>query len=72
MGHATRIGSRIKDVAARLIAIEDLEEASDKALEWMEEVQAKKKEDFDAKLLKIHGIKVGGMVLLFNNCHKDF
>ena len=35
-------------------------------------VQAKRKEDFDAKLPKNHGIEVGEMVLLYNNCHKEF
>ena len=36
------------------------------------EVQAKRKDDFDAKLLKDHGIQIGGMVLLYNNRHEEF
>ena len=36
------------------------------------EVQAKRKEDFDAKLPKDHRIQTGGMVLLYDNRHEDF
>ena len=33
---------------------------------------AKRKAEFDGKLPKSHGIQVGGMVLLYDNRHKDF
>ena len=36
------------------------------------EVQAKRKDDFDAKLPKDHGIQTGGMVLLYDNQHEEF
>ena len=65
-------GNRIEDLNARLIAIEDLEEARSKALEQIEEVQAKRKEDFDSKLPDDHGIIQGGLVLLYDNRHKQF
>ena len=55
-----------------MIVIQDLEEAREEALEQTTEVQAKRKEDFDAKLPKDHGIQTGGMVLLYDNRHKDF
>ena len=35
-------------------------------------VQAKRKEDFDAKLPKDHRIQTEGMVLLYDNRHEDF
>ena len=35
-------------------------------------MQAQRKKDFDAKLQKSHGIQTGGMVLLYDNCHKEF
>ena len=34
-------------------------------------MQAKRKEDFYNKLLEDHGIQVGGMVLLYDNHHKE-
>ena len=36
------------------------------------EVQAKRKEDFDEKLPESHGIEKGGLVLLYDNQHKEF
>ena len=69
---ATRTGSRIQDLNDRLVAIEDVEEARSEALERTRNSQAKKKEDFDSKLLGDHGIEEGGLILLYNNCHKQF
>ena len=36
------------------------------------EVQAKKKDDFNAKLSKDHKIQTGGMVLVSDNRHEEF
>ena len=69
---ASRMEARVKDPETRLIAIKDLEEAREDALEWTSEVQARRKTEFDEKLPKDPGIKVGGMVLLYDNCYKDF
>ena len=43
---AARTGNRIEDLNARLIAIEDLEEAQNEALNRTAEVQTKRKEEF--------------------------
>ena len=64
-------GNRIEDLNAPLIAIEDLKEARMEALEQTEESQAKRKE-FNSKLPEDHGIKEGGLVLLYDNRHKQF
>ena len=69
---AARTGNRIEDLNARLIAIEDLEEARNEALDWTAEVQTKRKEEFDSKLPDDHGITPGGLVLLYDNRHKQF
>ena len=69
---AARSGSRIQNAKYRMVAIEDLEEAREEALNQTFEVQAKRKEDFDAKLPKDHGIQTGGMVLLYDNRYEDF
>ena len=55
-----------------MIAIEDLEEARTEALERTEEVQTKRKKEFDSKLPEDHGIRKGGLVLLYDNHHKQF
>ena len=55
-----------------MIVIQDLEEAQEEALEQTVEVQAKRKDDFNAKLPKDHGIQTGGMVLLYGNRYEDF
>ena len=57
---------------AQLVAIEDLEEIRSEALERTTSVQAKKKEDFESKLLGDHNIVEDGLVLLYNNRHKQF
>ena len=69
---AARTGNRIENLNAWLIAIEDLEKVRNKALERIEESQAKRKKEFDSKLLKDHGIREGGLVLLYDNHHKQF
>ena len=69
---AARSGNRIQDSKYRMIAIQDLEEAREEALEQTIKVQAKKKEEFNDKLPKNHGIQTGGMVLLYDNRHEDF
>ena len=55
-----------------MIAIQDLEEAREEALEQTMNVQAKRNDDFDAKLPKDYGIQTKGMVLLYDNRHEDF
>ena len=55
-----------------MIAIQDLEEAWEEALKQTMEVQAKRKDNFDAKLPKDHGIQTGRMVLLYDNCYEEF
>ena len=67
-----RIQNRIFDMNARLVAIEDLEEIKSEALERTTDVQTKRKEDFDSKLPRDHGIVKGGLVLLYDNRHKQF
>ena len=69
---ATRSGNRIQDSKYRMIAVQDLEEAREGALEQTMKMLAKKKEDFDANLLKNHGIQIQGMVLPYDNRHEDF
>ena len=69
---AAQTGNRIEDLNARLIAIEDLEEARNEALDWTEEVQTKRKEEFDSKLPNDYEIIQGGLVLLYDNRHKQF
>ena len=65
-------GNRIEDLNTRLITIEDLEEARNEALNRTAKVQTKRKEEFDSKLPDDHGIIPGGLVLLYDNCHKQF
>jgi hypothetical protein len=69
---ASRSGDRIQDSKFRMIAIQDLEEAREDALQQTMEVQAKRKDEFDAKLPKDHGIHTGGMDLLYDNRYEDF
>ena len=67
-----RSGNRIQDSKYQMIAIQDLEEAREEALKQTMEVQAKRKDDFDAVLPKDHRIQAGGMVLLYDNQHEEF
>ena len=64
-------GNWNQDLTTTLLAIEDLE-VREEALIRTAEVQAKKKEDYDRKLPKSHGIEKRGLVLLYNNRHKEF
>ena len=65
-------GTQNLDLTTRLLAIEDLEETREEALTHTAEVQAKRKEEFDEKLPESHGIEKGGLVLLYDNRHKEF
>ena len=69
---AARTENRNQDLTTRLLAIEDLEEAREEGLTRTAEVQAKRKEDYDIKLPESHGIEEGGLVLLYDNRHKEF
>ena len=69
---AARTRTRNLDLTTRILAIEDLEETREEALIRTTEVQAKRKEDFDEKLSESHGIEKGGLVLLYDNRHKEF
>jgi hypothetical protein len=69
---AARSAERTEDSKFRMIAIQDLEEVREEALQQTMEVQAKRKEDFDTKLPKDHGIRTGCMVLLYDNRYEDF
>ena len=62
----------MNDPYTRLIAIKNLEEARGDAIERTRLIQAKRKVEFDRKLPKGHGIKEGGLVLLYDNRYKDF
>ena len=70
--HRVIASQMVDDPKARLTAIKDLEEAQEEALTRTTDIQAKRKAEFDGKLPKSHGIQVGGMVLLYDNQHKDF
>ena len=54
-----------------MIAIQDLKDAREEALKQTMKVQAKRKNNFDAKLPKDHGIQTEGMVLFYDNCHEE-
>ena len=69
---AAQTGTRNLGLTTRLLAIEDLEEAREEALTRTTEIQTKRKEDFDEKLPESHGIEKGGLVLLYDNRHKEF
>lgn len=60
------------DVLPRLLAMEELEEIRNEALQRTIEVQFKRKQDFDRKLPLDHGIRRDDLVLLYDNRHKDF
>lgn len=69
---ATRNAIWNGDPEIRLLAIEDLEEARSITLNQMKEVQGKGKEDHDKRLPANHGMKVGGLVLLYDSRYKNF
>ena len=49
-----------------------MEEARGEALTRTVEIQAKRKEDFSAKIPECQGIEEDGFVLLYDNRHKEF
>jgi len=69
---AARLGVRVEDPALRLLAIEDLEEGRAEALERNRWIQASRKESFDDRLPADHGIRKGGLVLLYDSRHQNF
>jgi len=69
---ATRNAERSGDPEIRLLALEDLEEARMVALSQIKEVQARRKWDHDQKLPTEHGIKEGGLVLLYDSRYRIF
>ena len=60
------------DTLPRLLAIEELDEIRRTSLERTMGIQSQRKEVFDRKLPVDHGIREGGLVLLYDNRHKDF
>jgi hypothetical protein len=69
---AARNGDRTEGILPRLISIENLEETRIAALERTAQVQMKRKEDYDRKIPTDHGIREQGLVLLYDNRHKEF
>jgi hypothetical protein len=69
---AARNGDRTEGILPRLISIENLEEIRIVALENTVNVQMKRKEDYDRKNPADHGIREQGLVLLYDNRHKEF
>jgi hypothetical protein len=69
---AARNSVKTNEVLPRLIAIEDLVEVRSAALERTINVQFKRKEVYDRKIPVDHGIQKEGLVLLYDNRHKEF
>jgi hypothetical protein len=69
---AARLGARVEDPTLRLLALEYLEEGQAEARERNRWIQANRKEIFDDKLPEDHGIRNGGLVLLYDSRHKEF
>jgi hypothetical protein len=69
---AARSGSQHPDLNFRLLAIEDLEEFRNGALQQTKEVQALRKQAYDGKIPKDHGITEGSLVLLYDNRYREF
>jgi hypothetical protein len=69
---AARNGDRTEGILPRLISIENLEETRIIALERTTEVQIRRKKDYDRKIPTDHGIREQGLVLLYDNRHKEF
>jgi hypothetical protein len=53
-------------------SIENLEETRISALERTAQVQMKRKEDYDRKIPTDYGIREQGLVLFYDNRHKEF
>jgi hypothetical protein len=62
----------MEGILPRLISIENLEEIRITALEKTVNVQIRRKEDYDRKIPANHGIREQGLILLYNNRHKEF
>ena len=69
---AARNAESTFDSLPRLVAIEELEEVREEALKRTLKIQEKRKERYDRKLPLDHGIREGGLVLLYDNRYKDF
>jgi hypothetical protein len=69
---AARNGDRTEGILPRLISIENLEETRITALERTAQVQMKRKEDYDRKIPTDHRIWEQGLVLFYDNRHKEF
>jgi hypothetical protein len=69
---AARNGDKTEGILPRLISIENLEETRIAALERIVNVQMRKKEDYDRKIPTDHGIREQGLVLFYDNRHKEF
>jgi hypothetical protein len=69
---AAKNGDRTEGILPRLISIENLEETRITALDRTTQVQMKRKEDYDRKIPTDHGIREQGLVLLYDNRHKEF
>jgi hypothetical protein len=69
---AARNGDRKEGILPRLISIENLEEIRITALEKTVNVQMRRKEDYDQKIPADHGIQEQGLVLFYDNRHKEF
>jgi hypothetical protein len=69
---ASRNGNRTEGILPRLISIENLEDTHIAALEKTANVQMRTKEDYDRKIPADHGIREQGLVLLYDNIHKEF
>jgi hypothetical protein len=52
--------------------MENLDETRIAALEKTAQVQMKRKEDYDRKIPTDHGIREQGLVLFYDNRHKEF
>jgi hypothetical protein len=69
---AARNGDRTEGILPRLISIENLEETRIAALERTINLQMRRKEDYDRKIPTDHGIREQGLVLFYDNRHKEF
>jgi hypothetical protein len=69
---AARNGDRMEGILLRLISIENLEETRVSALKRTAQVQMKRKDDYDWKIPTDHRIREQGLVLLYDNRHKEF
>jgi hypothetical protein len=69
---AARNGDRSEGILLRWISIEYLEETRITALERTKQVQMRRKEDYDQHIPTDHRIREQGLVLLYDNRHKEF